>query len=101
MWLPTRKTIRKVLEGEQNKPVGSATLTLERVNGRICFRLAWSGIKSPLAAHIHEGPNGPAVLPLFVDAPKRRGCVKKVPGSLIRKIADCPGSYHVKLTGQL
>jgi hypothetical protein len=57
--------------------------------------------KSPLAAHIHEGPNGPAVLPLFVDAPKRRGCVKKVPGSLIRKIADCPGGYHVKLTGQL
>jgi hypothetical protein len=74
-WLPTRKTFRAVMEGTHDGASGSAWITLDRVNGRICFKFAWAGIGSPVAAHIHEASGGRAVLPLFVDTPKRKGCV--------------------------
>jgi hypothetical protein len=95
-WFPTRKTIRAVMEGAHERAHGSAAITLDRVNGRICFKLAWSGIGSPVAAHLYDNSGGCAVLPLFVDTPKRRGCVK-VERSLLKEIADCPGSFHLKL----
>jgi hypothetical protein len=82
------------MNGRDERATGSALITLERVNGRVCFRLSWAGIGTPVAAHIHEAAAGCAVIPLFVDTPKRRGCVK-VPKALLRKIADCPGSYYV------
>ena len=94
-WHPTRKTITAAMEGVNDDAKGAAAITLDRVNGRLCFKLAWSGIGSPIAAHIHKG-SGPAVLSLFVDTPKRQGCVK-AEKSLLRKIADCPGSYQVML----
>ena len=101
-WFPTRKTITAVLEGSHDDARGSATITLERVKGMVCFKLAWSGIGSPVAACIHEGEPGSegcAVLPLFIDNPKRRGCVS-ARKSLIRTIAERPGSYHVRLQTQ-
>jgi hypothetical protein len=94
-WFPTRKTITAVMDGVHDDAKGAVALTLDRVNGRVCFKLAWSGIGSPVAAHIHKG-SGPAVLSLFVDTPKRRGCVK-ADKSLLRMIADCPSRYHVML----
>ena len=98
-WFPTRKTIRTVLSAPQGAASGSATITLERVSGRICFKLAWAGIGNPVSAHIYRHDGGPAVLPLFVDTPKRRGCVK-ASKSLIRRIAESPGQYHVRLHTQ-
>jgi hypothetical protein len=98
-WLPTRKSIWVDLRGDHHRATGSAMITLERVKGRLCFRLNWAGIGTPVAAHIHEHVDGPAacaVVPLFVDAPKRRGCVK-VPKALLRKISDCPERYYVTL----
>ena len=95
-WFPTRKTIRTVLAGPHGTGTGSATLTLERVNERVCFKLAWAGIGSPVSAHIYNCDGGAAVLPLFVDTPKRKGCVK-ASRSLIRKIAESPGRYHVRV----
>jgi hypothetical protein len=93
-WLPTRKSVFAEMDGHHEHAKGSALITLERVNGRICFRLNWAGIGTPVAAHIHEAGLGGSVVPLFVDTPKRRGCVR-VPKSLVRKIAERPGSYYV------
>jgi hypothetical protein len=101
-WLSTRKSVSTAMEGNHRHAKGSATITLERLTGRLCFRLNWAGIGTPVAAHIHEvadGTAGCAVVPLFVDIPKRRGCVK-VSDSLIRKIAECPGRYYVTLQTQ-
>jgi hypothetical protein len=95
-WLPTRKSVFAEMEGHHEQAKGSALITLERVQGRICFRLNWAGIGAPVAAHIHDATEGAAVVPLFVDTPKRRGCVK-VPKTLLRNIADCPGRYYVTL----
>jgi hypothetical protein len=93
VWLTTRRTITAKLAG---KGTGTARITLERVNDRVCFKLSWAGIGSPVAAHIHDG-HGAAILPLFVDGPKRQGCVK-APKSLIKKIAEAPHCYHLQLT---
>jgi hypothetical protein len=93
-WLPTRKSVSAIMGGGEDCANGSAVITLERVKGRVCFRLNWSGIGTPVAAHIHDGLDGPAVVPLFIDRPKRTGCVK-VPKALIRKITDSPGRYYV------
>lgn len=95
LWFPTRKTITAVMDGVHDDAKGAVALTLDRVNGRVCFKFAWSGIGRPVAAHIHKG-SGPAVLSLFIDKPKRHGCVK-AEKSLLRKIADCPGRYQVML----
>jgi hypothetical protein len=54
-WLPTRKTIRAVMEGTHDGASGSAWITLDRV---------------------------------------------KVERSLLRKIAECPSRYHVRLHTQ-
>ena len=94
-WFPTRKTMTAVMEGVHDDGTGATAITLDRVNGSICFKFTWSGIGSPVAAHIHKG-SGPAVLPLFVDTAKRQGCVK-ADKSLLRKLADCPGNYQVML----
>jgi hypothetical protein len=99
LWFPTRKTITAVMHGEHERAKGSAAITLDRVNSRICFKFTWSGIGSPVAAHIYNDAGGCAVLPLFVDTPKRRGCVK-AEKALLKKIADCPGKFHVKLQTQ-
>jgi hypothetical protein len=90
------------MESEHGRGAGSATITLERVKGRLCFRLNWAGIGTPVAAHIHEVTEGTpdcAVVPLFVDTPKRRGCVN-VSQSLLAQIAACPGRYYVTLRTQ-
>ena len=99
LWFPTRKSISALMSDGEICASGRATITLERVKGRVCFRLDWSGIGTPVAAHIHEGPDGPCVLPLFVDRPKRQGCVK-APTSLLRKISESPGRYYLTLRTQ-
>jgi adenylyl- and sulfurtransferase ThiI len=96
LWFPTRKTITAVMDGVQESATGSAVITLERVKGRVCFKLAWAGIGSPVAAHIYARQGGCAVLPLFVDTPKRKGCVK-ARKSLISTIANCPDDYYLKV----
>jgi hypothetical protein len=99
-WTSIRKTITAELSSEHSDAGGSATLVLERSNNKLCFNLAWAGIGSPIAAHIHEGDGeigGPAVLPLFVDEPKRSGCVK-AHEALIGKISAAPCRYYIRLT---
>jgi hypothetical protein len=78
---------------------GTAKITLTPSKGKVCFRLTWSGIGNPTAAHIHKGGKGvagPVVIPFFATPPKHTGCVtaKK---SLVAAIAKHPAQYYVNV----
>ena len=102
------KTITVSMNGKQETPKGdpngkgTAKVTLEQSKGKVCFRLTWSGIDTPTAAHIHQGKKGaagPVVVPFFGGAPKHTGCVK-ADKKLIGKIAKSPGNYYVNVHTQ-
>jgi hypothetical protein len=81
---------------------GTAKITLNTSTGRVCFRLTWSGIGNPVAAHIHKGKKGvagPVVIPFFGGAAKHTGCVK-ASKKLVRSIARSPASYYVNVHTQ-
>lgn len=101
-------TITKSMSGSAEVPKGSPTgkgtakVTLNSSTGRVCFRLTWSGIGTPVAAHIHKGPRGktgPVVIPFFGGTAKHTGCVKaskSLVGAIIRK----PSAYYVNVHTQ-
>ena len=81
---------------------GTAKVTLNTSTGRVCFKLTWSGIGNPVAAHIHKGKKGvagPVVIPFFGGAAKHTGCVK-ASKSLVSKIVKSPASYYVNVHTQ-
>jgi hypothetical protein len=81
---------------------GTAKITLNTSTGRVCFRLTWSGIGNPVAAHIHKakkGVAGPVVIPFFGGAAKHTGCVK-ASKKLVGQIAKSPASYYVNVHTQ-
>jgi hypothetical protein len=81
---------------------GTAKITLNTSTGRVCFKLTWSGIGNPVAAHIHKGKKGvagPVVIPFFGGAAKHSGCVK-ASKSLVGKIAKSPAGYYVNVHTQ-
>jgi hypothetical protein len=100
------KVIKVKMTGKQEVPKGSptgsgsATITLKGASGKVCYKLSWSKIGTPNAAHIHKGAKGKAgsvVVALFGNPPaKHSGCVtaKK---SLIAAIAAKPGAYYVNV----
>ena len=78
---------------------GTAKIKVEASKGELCYRLSWSGIATPNAAHIHKGKKGvagPVVIPLFGGAAKHSGCVK-ASKSLLSKIVKSPASYYVNV----
>ena len=78
---------------------GTARIKVEASKGELCFRLSWSGIGTPTAAHIHQGKRGvagPVVIPIFGGTPKHSGCVK-ASKSLLGKINKNPGGYYVNI----
>lgn len=81
---------------------GSAKITLNQGQGKICFELSVSNIMLPAAAaHIHEAPagqNGPVVVGLTApDASgKSSGCVS-VDRDLIKEIRQTPSNYYVNV----
>jgi hypothetical protein len=102
------KTFTVSLSGKQERPKGdpdgkgTAKIKLEQSKGEVCFRLTWSGIGTPTAAHIHQGKRGvagPVVVPIFGGAAKHSGCVH-ADKKLIGKIAKSPASYYVNIHNQ-
>jgi CHRD domain-containing protein len=80
---------------------GTAKIKIEASKGELCYRLTWSNIGTPVAAHIHKGKKGtagPVVIPLFAKA-KHTGCVK-ASKSLLAKIVRSPASYYVNVHTQ-
>ena len=99
------KTFTVSMSGKAETPKGdpdgsgTAKITLEPSVGKVCFKITWSKIGTPTAAHIHQGKKGvagPVVIPLFATPPKHSGCVK-ADKKLIGKIAKSPGSYYVNV----
>ena len=99
------KTLTTSMSGKAESPKGdpngkgTAKITLNTSTGKVCFRLTWSAIGNPTAAHIHKGKKGvagPVVVPLFGGAAKHTGCVK-ASKSLVRKIAKTPAAYYVNV----
>jgi hypothetical protein len=99
------KTITVKMDGKQESPAasttgtGSAKITLDDTKGQVCFKLSWSGIGNPSAAHIHKavkGKAGPVVIPLFSGTPKKSSCVS-ASKSLVAAIVKKPSSYYVNV----
>jgi hypothetical protein len=99
------KVITVPMTGKQESPAGSPTgkgtakITLNDTKGQVCFKLSWSGIGNPSAAHIHKGAKGkagPVVIPLFSGTAKKSGCVS-ASKSLVAAIIKKPGSYYVNV----
>jgi len=79
---------------------GTAELTINVGQGRICYTLNVSGIEPAAAAHIHEAPattTGPVVVPL--EAPtdgESSGCAT-VDRELAKDILKNPSDYYVNV----
>ena len=101
------KTLTVSMSGKAETPAGdpdgkgTAKFKIEASKGEICWRLSWSGIGTPVAAHIHKGKKGvagPVVIPIFA-APKHSGCTH-ASKTLLRKIVKSPSSYYVNVHTQ-
>jgi hypothetical protein len=84
---------------------GRALVMLKPSSNTVCYKLAWSGLSSVTAAHIHLGATGvagPVVVPFFNTALPDTisgvaGCVHDVDPGLIRNIHDNPSEYYVNV----
>jgi hypothetical protein len=102
----SKKTLTVRTTGKQETPKGSpsgsgtARIKLDASKGQVCFKLTWSKIKPPVAAHIHKGAKGtagPIVVPLFTTAPaKHSGCVS-ASKTLVAAIIKTPRAYYVNV----
>jgi hypothetical protein len=102
------KTFTVSMSGKAETPKGdpdgkgTAKVTLNSSTGRVCFKLTWSGIGNPVAAHIHKakkGVAGPVVIPFFGGTAKHTGCVK-ASKKLVGQIIKSPASYYVNVHTQ-
>jgi hypothetical protein len=89
---------------------GSAELTLNQGQGRVCFDLSWADIDGTVfAAHIHEGDAGspgPIVVGLFMGTAfsgtgAESGCVEDIDPDLIKAIRKDPSAYYVNVHSSL
>jgi hypothetical protein len=86
---------------------GFAKIRLDRSASQVCFRLSWSNIGSPSAAHIHDGgPDeaGPVVVTLFSgESPLPatisgvKGCSGDVGQDVITAIKNDPAGHYVNV----
>jgi hypothetical protein len=71
---------------------------------RICYKLSWSGIAPPVAAHIHQGSwneNGPVVVPFFsapLGLPPTINLVASCVGNVSSRLANAIRNIHVGTT---
>jgi hypothetical protein len=83
--------------------LGSARISVNYGQRRVCWQLSFSNISVPaIAAHIHEaaaGVNGPVVVPLFTDPNSTgfsKGCAT-VTRTLAKKLIQHPERYYVNV----
>ncbi len=88
---------------------GLARIHVRRAAREVCFKLAWSDITRPIAAHIHDGRvgvNGPVVVDLLGNADtvehqngrgRATGCAEDVPRQLLMSIAMHPRAFYVNV----
>ncbi len=101
-------TLSATLTGAAQRPgpgdprgSGSAVISINPDQGRVCFDLTVQGIDPPIASHIHRGgPEvaGPVVVPLPAPTTGRSvGCVDGISTELLTDIATNPGNYYVNV----
>ena len=97
--------LRATLAGSNEVPMagsgsGTARLTLNPANGRVCFNIKLKAVGTTAAGHIHKGGSrkaGPVFIPLFAKPTKApKGCVK-APKSAINAVLKRPGAYYVNI----
>jgi hypothetical protein len=89
---------------------GLSRILLNANNGQVCFRLRWSDIEEPFAAHIHRagvGVNGGIVVSLLDNANRfehdangtggAAGCTEGVDRALIEEIAANPAGFYTNV----
>ena len=88
---------------------GFAVIRPDAATGQVCFRLPWSDIDDPVAAHIHSGVvalNGPVVVDLLNNADgiaheggegRASGCAEDVDPALLDDIGNHPGAYYLNV----
>ena len=79
---------------------GSFTYRIVSAKSELCYSLSWSGIGTPLAAHVHEGLKGiagPIVIVLANKPPVPHGGCVKASKSVLRTIAAHPSQYYVNV----
>jgi CHRD domain len=86
----------------KGSPTGSGVFRYQLMptKSELCYSLSWTGIDTPIAAHVHKGAkgtSGPITIVLSAMAPvKHSGCVE-VKKSLLAAIAKDPSAYYVNL----
>ena len=79
---------------------GTAELTINVGQGRICYSIEVSGIAPAAAAHIHEAPattTGPIVVPLQAPTDGSSSACATVDRELAKEILKSPADYYVNV----
>ena len=79
---------------------GTATLTINPGQGRICYTIEVNGIAPAAAAHIHEAPAtapGPVVVPLQAPTDGDSSACATVDRELAKEILKEPQDYYVNV----
>jgi hypothetical protein len=79
---------------------GTAELTVNVGQGRICYSIEASGIAPAAAAHIHEAPattTGPIVVPLEAPTDGSSSACATVDRELAKEILKSPADYYVNV----
>ena len=80
---------------------GSARITLNVGQMRVCWKIEVTGIATATAAHIHIAPAGvagPIVVPLSPPTSgSSTGCRENVDPALVQAIIDFPEKYYVNV----
>lgn len=80
---------------------GTATLTMNKEKGEVCYEITVTGIDAPGAAHIHEGAADKAGPPVVDFKPQFKDNMAKscVPAdkALLDKISQNPVNYYVNV----
>ncbi len=86
---------------------GRAVIWVNADEHEVCFRLSWSRIGAPFAAHIHRGERGvagPVKVTLFASTEQLpstihevAGCVRDVDSDLAGRIARHPERFYVNI----
>lgn len=79
---------------------GTARITINPGQQRVCFEISVTNVDDVTAAHIHEAPAGepgPIVVPLFSGGLDEEGCVEDLSRELLREIIRNPSDYYVNV----
>lgn len=96
-------TLNATLEGgPDGDPDGSGTasVTIDREAGEVCYELEVADIADPTVAHIHRGAageSGGVAVDFSLPENGMSGCVTGADSSVIEEIIENPGNFYVNV----